>query len=141
LNLHNLEGDETKMTNIVTQSINTPIRNSLSWEETWVNTDQGLIKAWEVGRQLAEKDNALKTRALRNELPMIITWKGGVEEKLKTNVTKYGTLKYLAHLQGLRGEDLHVDLTEEVTLTCSRTGQQVTYTSDSAKYAPPQGVS
>ena len=126
---------------IIRCSINEPIRKGLTWNETWISLDQGLIKAWEVGRQNAEKDELLRQKAIRNELPTINTWKGGVENKLKNNVSKYGTLKYLAHLQGLRGEDLNVDLTKEVTLTCSKTGQDVTFTSDSKKFAPQQEIS
>jgi hypothetical protein len=60
-------------------------------------------------------------------------WKGGVSRSLK-KLEKYGSLKYLAQWQGLRGEDLDVDLSEERTLTCSRTRMVVTFTPDQAKY-------
>ena len=127
-----------EMANIVKRSISKPVRSSLTWDETWSRDDQGLIKAWENGRQKAKQNRTLRESALRGELPMLVTWKGGVEKKLKTDITKYGSLKYLAHLQGLKGEDLNIDLTKQVTLTCSRTGQMVTYTWDSTKYAPAQ---
>ena len=36
--------------------------------------------------------------------------------------------------QGLRGEDLDIDLGEERSLTCSRTKMRVTFTPDRTKY-------
>ena len=82
---------------IIRCSINEPIRKGLTWNETWISLDQGLIKAWEVGRQNAEKDELLRQKAIRNELPTINTWKGYLHSILKVpqnNVSKYGTLKY-----------------------------------------------
>jgi len=61
-------------------------------------------------------------------------WKGGVDKKTKKG-EKYGTLKYLAQWQGLRGEDLNIDLSDEPELICSRTGVKVIYTADFDKYA------
>lgn len=60
-------------------------------------------------------------------------WKGGVETKTMKG-EKYGTLFYLAQWQGLRGEDLDIDLTDEPELICSRTGMKVIYTGDLKKY-------
>lgn len=37
--------------------------------------------------------------------------------------------------QGLRGEDLNIDPTEEVVLKCTMTGMAVVFTGDMAKYA------
>lgn len=47
---------------------------------------------------------------------------------------KFGTLYYLAKWQGLRGEDLDVDLESEPEHVCTRTGLIVTFTGDSNKY-------
>lgn len=66
------------------------------------------------------------------ELP----WRGGVQKALK-KTEKYGTYLYLAMWQGLRGEDLDVDVQWERTLTCSATGMRVLYTGDSSKYSEP----
>ncbi|MNL83306.1 hypothetical protein D3C87_2109190 [compost metagenome] len=63
----------------------------------------------------------------------MLGWKGGVSRNLK-KLEKYGSLKYLAQWQGLRGEDLDVDLGEERALTCSRTNMVVTFTPDRSKY-------
>ena len=48
---------------------------------------------------------------------------------------KYGTLFYLAMWQGLRGEDLDIDLSEEIALNCTATGMTVVFTNDPSKYA------
>ena len=61
-------------------------------------------------------------------------WKGGVDEGAKMK-RKVGTLQYLAKWQGLRGEDLDVDLDSEPELRCSKSGVFVLFTSDSNKYA------
>ena len=60
-------------------------------------------------------------------------WKGGVERKIKKK-TKYGTLFYLAQWQGMRGEDLNIDLSHERELVCSKTGMKVIYTGDMEQY-------
>lgn len=110
-----------------------PIREGLSWDERWIGPDKGLIICWEVGRQLSDRDPELARRATNGELP-VLGWKGGVAKKLKQE-KKYGTLSYLAQWQGLRGEDLTIDPTEETELICSKTGMRVIYTSDPNKYA------
>jgi hypothetical protein len=46
---------------------------------------------------------------------------------------KFGSLQYLATWQGLRQLDLHVELENEVAITCSRTGVVVTFTPDLKK--------
>jgi len=73
-------------------------------------------------------------RAENGELPPDLGWKGGVEKKIKKK-EKYGTLFYLAQLQGLKGEDLDIDLSREVVLVCAKTGMKVIYTGDFNKYA------
>jgi hypothetical protein len=41
----------------------------------------------------------------------------------------------LALWQGLRGDDLNIDLSEDRVVICSRTGMKVVYTDDATKYA------
>jgi len=112
-----------------------PRRENLSWKEKWTGSDNGLINCWEIGRESSLKDPDLAERARNGELPVLV-WKGGVEKTLKKR-EKYGTLNYLAQWQGLRGDDLDIDLTEEKELVCSKTEMRITYTSDSSKYADP----
>lgn len=107
-------------------------REGLSWDERWKGEDKGLITCWEVGRELREKEPELASRAENGELP-VLGWKGGVEKKTKKG-EKYGTLFYLAQWQGLRGNDLDIDISQERSLTCSRTGMRVIYTGDLKKY-------
>ena len=40
----------------------------------------------------------------------------------------------MAEWQGLRGDDLDIDLVEEIELICSKTGMKVIYTGDEKKY-------
>lgn len=110
----------------------TPGRQGLSWHERWSAEDRGVIAAWEVGRELREKGSPLAAMAARGELP-VLPWKGGVAQRIKKQ-RKYGTLCYLAEWQGLRGDDLDIDLDEEVELTCAKTGMTVIYTPDREKY-------
>ena len=116
----------------ITRSIEEPTRTNLSWQELWQASDKGLIACWECGRTKGLEDSGLASAARNGEL-MILPWKGGVEKALKVG-KKYGTLNYLAMWQGLRGEALNISLVEERSLTCSRTGMIVTYTSDSTKH-------
>jgi hypothetical protein len=115
----------------IRRSIDTPIRTGLDWHATWEGEDKGLIKCWEVGRQLAKSKPELAEAAGRDELPAT-NWKGGVSRTLK-KLEKYGALQYLAQWQGLRGEDLAIDPAAEVTITCSKTGMVVTFTPDISK--------
>ncbi len=48
---------------------------------------------------------------------------------------KFGSFKYLAQWQGLRGEDLLIDVRSEITLSCNHTGMITTFTPDQEKYA------
>lgn len=108
-------------------------RENLSWEELWEGDDRGLITAWETGRKLRAQNPELAQKAGRGELP-VLAWKGGVEKQTKTKKAKYGALFYLAQWQGLRGEDLDIDMQAESKRTCARTGESVVYTADAAKY-------
>jgi len=123
------------MSSHVSRSTEEPIREGLTWDELWEGPDKGLITSWEVGRKRAKRELELAEKAERGELPAL-GWKGGVERELKKK-EKYGTLNYLAEWQGLRGEDLSVDLTEEVAIVCSRTGMKVIFTPRSEKYVEP----
>ena len=107
------------------RSIDEPIREGLSWRDLWMGPDKGLIWCWERGRQerLERPDDA--ARAERGEL-VGLDWKGGVTKKLKVEKMS-GTLQYLATWQGLRGEDLDIDLEGHRIVVCSRTGQAVEF--------------
>lgn len=120
------------MTQRIHRSIEAPLRSGLNREELWEGQDKGLIKCWEIGRQRAARFPDLTHRCLACELP-VLGWKGGVSRSLK-KLEKYGSLKYLAQWQGLRGEDLDINLGEERALTCSRTNMVVTFTPDRSKY-------
>lgn len=120
------------MSRHIQRSIDAPLRTGLTRRQLWEDTDQGLIKCWEVGRQRAARFPELAQRCVAGELP-VLGWKGGVSRSLKKN-EKYGSLKYLAQWQGLRGEDLDIDLAEERSLTCTRTNMKVTFTPERAKY-------
>jgi hypothetical protein len=69
-----------------------------------------------------------------------LNWKGGVSRALKKK-EKFGSLKYLAQWQGLRGESLYIDLEAELTMTCTTTGMVITFTPDLTKLADQQSSS
>jgi hypothetical protein len=121
------------MSNHIYRSYGQPKREGLSWQELWQSDDKGLILCWEIGREMRQRDMELARRAENGELPVLV-WKGGVEKKTKIG-EKYGTFNYLAQWQGLRGEDLNIDLSEEPEIICSKTGMKIIYTSDSKKYS------
>ncbi len=116
----------------VFRSRGVPERVGASYDERWTGSDRGLITCWEVGRRLSKEKPGLAKRARNGELPPL-GWKGGVERDTK-NKKKYGTHLYLAQWQGLRGEDLDIDMSTETELVCSKTGVKVTYTGDVKKY-------
>ncbi|QUE78221.1 hypothetical protein KCX70_10730 [Stutzerimonas stutzeri] len=118
------------------RSFSEPDRQALSWEQIWQGPDRGLIKCWEIGRALARQDSDLAERCRSGALPPL-HWKGGVSRALKKR-EKFGALQYLAQWQGLRGDDLSVDLEAELTMSCSTTGMLVTFTSDLTKLADQQ---
>ena len=121
------------MTNHIYRSIQEPIRRNLNWDQRWKLEDLGLIICWERGRDKSKEAPDLAECARRGELP-VLPWKGGVEKKIKKK-HKYGSLCYLAMWQGLRGEDLNIQLDREIELECSKTGMKVIFTPDSSKYA------
>lgn len=120
------------MSQRIYRSCSEPIRKELTWEERWKGGDRGLISCWELGRELREKEPELAKRAKKGELPELV-WKGGSDKRLKIT-TKYGTLNYLAQWQGLRGEDLNINLSEKQEIICSKTGMKFIYTGDVEKY-------
>ncbi|MDD7912966.1 hypothetical protein [Polaribacter ponticola] len=109
----------------------TPERENLTWNQTWMQEDKGLIKNYEIGRNLAMKQPELAEKAKRGELPTL-SYKGGSDKQLKLK-SKYGALNYLAQWQALRGEDLNIYLEKEVVLTCTKTGIEVIFTMDLEK--------
>lgn len=116
---------------VINIPISTPIRRDIDWKQTWQGPDQGLIKCWETGRKLAESNPGLADHCKAGALPLL-NWKGGVSRALKKK-EKFGALQYLAQWQGLRGEDLLIDLSLELVLNCSATGMVVTFTPDLGK--------
>ena len=113
-----------------------PIRREITNYERWRGEDRGLINCWEIGRELRETEAEMAEKADNGELP-VLAWKGGARGDAKTN-KKYGCLYYLAQWQGLRGEDLDIDWSEEREIVCSKTGMKVIYTSDAKKYNKTQ---
>jgi hypothetical protein len=110
----------------LTRSIRETIRECESWPEKWAGPDHGLIFCWERGRKMRLEEEALAARAEKGELVKLNTWKGGVEKKLKGKPPS-GSLFYLATWQGLRGDDLDIDLESTRTIVCTKTGQAVVY--------------
>jgi hypothetical protein len=120
--------------------ITEPIRPFTTWERRWRGSDHGLIWCWERGRQLRDEDAEMAAAAARGELPVrripsptepgemiVVGWRGGVTKKLKIPLKVDGTLQYLAEWQGLRGDDLDIEMEGERVLVCSRTGQSVLF--------------
>jgi len=117
---------------MVSRSICAELRPGLSYAERWGTPEASVITAWEQGRVLAIERPALAKAALAGQLPML-PFKGGLSEPLKH--TKYGCMEYLAMWQGLRGEDLEIDLGRDAAITCAAHGSTVTFTPDFTKYA------
>ena len=117
------------------RSIQEPIRKNPSFEERLRGPDKGLIIAWEVGRERRMQEPELAEKAEKGELPKL-GYRGGVNKKINKK-EKCGSINYLAQWQGLRGEDLDIDLTEEIEMVCSKTGMKVIYTADATKYSEP----
>lgn len=123
------------MSTRIYRSIHEPIRENPSFEERWRGPDNGLITCWEVGRSKSIESPDLAERAKNGEL-LQLGWKGGID-KIIQKKEKYGSLNYLAQLQGLRGEDLEIDQSEEREIVCSKTGMKVIYTADTKKFVEP----
>jgi hypothetical protein len=113
------------------RSITEPIREGVTWDERWRAEDVGLIACWERGREKRLEDSRLAAQAAAGRL-VVLPWKGGVEKAIEKR-HKFGALFYLAMWQGLRGEDLNIDPTEETVLTCTATGMTVVFTGEMPK--------
>lgn len=113
------------------RSINEPIRQDTSFDDRWGTVDLGLITSWERGREKSIEEPELAELALAGQLP-VLPWKGGVEKAIQKKL-KYGVFNYLAMWQGLRGEDLNIDVEKETPLTCTATDMTVIFTNDLAK--------
>lgn len=115
------------------RSANEELRQHPNWQERWNGVDQGLVTCWERGREKRLEEPSLASEADNGRL-VVLPWKGGVEKATKKK-QKFGTLFYLAMWQGLRGEDLNIDATSDISVTCAVTGTTVVFTNDVAKYA------
>ena len=109
----------------IKRSIQQPIREFVDWDQKWRGPDDGLIRCWERGRQMADEDPKLAERARKGVL-VPLDWKGGVDKVISSN-KKRGSLFYLAQWQGLAGKDLDIDTDGDTRLFCSATGVEVTY--------------
>lgn len=126
------------------RSIDEPLRDDPNWDERWSDVAQGFITSWERGREKSVEEPTLARRALDGEL-VSLPWKGGFTppkitqeikaKKLSKPAKKYGVFNYLAMWQGLRGEDLHIDPSRDLELTCPVNKKTVTFTSAYGKYA------
>lgn len=121
------------MTTRIFRAITEPIRKNISWNEQWDREDQGLIACWERGREKSKEEPDLASLACNGEL-VVLPWKGGIGMPLK-NKKKYGSLRYLAMWQGLRGENLDMNIISDTLVVCSRTKTEVTFTRDQTKIA------
>lgn len=116
----------------IERTVSEPLRHGLSTAQAWQGPDFGLIACWERGREMSKQDVQLAERAAQGEL-VPLPWKGGVDKKLKVKL-KFGTLRYLAMWQGLRGENLNIETNAEPLLCCTKHGQSVLFTDDCDKY-------
>jgi hypothetical protein len=122
------------------RSFSAPIREELSWREMWEGPDDGLIGCWERGRKTRVADPELAHRAKQGEL-VTLAWKGGTEnidepidgDKKPKSQRRYGSLYYLATWQGIRDEDLTIELDEDQIIVCSRANRRVIFRSSSHK--------
>jgi hypothetical protein len=119
------------MGTVISRSVNEPLRVGLTWHEVWQGEDRGLIKCWENGRLAIGRKPELVSAVRAGELP-VLEWKGGIAGQPGMK-RKYGSLSYLATWQGMRGEDLCIDLDADVSVVCSRTGIKVVFTPDLSK--------
>lgn len=100
-----------------------------SWAERWGGPDKGLICSWLRGIEKAKESPELAAQASSGEFPSL-PWVGG-GKAIKAG-KRVGALHYLAMWQGLRGENLSVDLATGATRTCTLTGMAVTFTGDTS---------
>ncbi|WP_423459916.1 hypothetical protein [Ottowia sp. VDI28] len=118
---------------LVECSASSPPTAEANFEKRVNGPDGGMVSAWLAGRELSSQRPDLAAAATANELP-ILAFAGGVERKIKLQ-EKLGALQYVAMWQGLRGDDLRVNLSEESVLMCSKHGVRVRFTADWRKLA------
>ena len=136
----------------VTRKFTEPNRGDMTYDERWNREDRGLITCWENGREWHRNKPEIARRAMEGQLPTL-NWAGGISDDIdnenknssknkngKMNA-KYGTLYYLAQLQGLLGKDLDISPSQETPLMCTRTGWLVVFTGDSDKYLSDNKIS
>lgn len=119
---------------IVRHSAANPPPEARRYEDRMDGPDKGIINAWLAG--LAKRREALTAgqsdalswvrKAEADELP-VLPYRGGLDAAIKRQ-DKIGSLLYLAMWQGLRGNDLLIDMATEPVLVCSRTGVPVLFT-------------
>lgn len=119
------------MSSSLRRSCEEPIRRGLSRTEEWDGPDCGLIYCWERGRQMRFQESDLAVRAEQGEL-VPLPWKGGTHnlDEVKEDGAKqkrFGSLRYLAMWQGLRGNDLEIAIEAETVIVCSRAKRAVIF--------------
>jgi len=121
------------MNDRLSRSIDSPLRDGLTWNEAWTGRDNGLIFCWERGRLKRHAEPDLAKRAEQGEL-VTLAWKGGTEHidevddaKKSKPQKRFGTLKYLATWQGLRGDNLDIELNADLIIVCTKTKKPVIF--------------
>jgi len=84
----------------IQRAITEKIRVDPTFEERWESEDQGVITSWEVGRLRRESTEERWVNMVEN---------ARVLEFPRTGLKK-GSAHYLAQLQGLRNQDLDVEV-------------------------------
>lgn len=110
-------------------SIASPPPEAIDYDARWATIEAAALTCWHGGQRLRREPGwaDARDRAVAGELP-ILPWRGGVEADTPAQAaSRSGTLQYLAMWQGLRNEDLRIHTDIDTTLTCSRTGAQVTF--------------
>ncbi len=119
---------------IVQAFVADPPPQRADYEERNNGPDMGIVNAWLAGLEKRNEWHLAVQSALRNELP-VLPFKGGVVKAINSK-TKIGALHYLAMWQGLRSEDLRIDMQAEPVMVCSAYGVRVTFTGDIKKLLP-----
>lgn len=115
----------------VRASITNPPTASTDFHERCHGPDGGLVNSWLCGVRQGLEDPSIAIKAKAGELPVLI-WKGGIAKAIKSKC-KIGSLQYLAAWQGLRGDDLNIDLGVEVKMICTRFSVPVLFTDQLSK--------
>lgn len=110
----------------ITHQNDVPVVLAESWDERWEGHDAGLLAAYARGREKGVEDPTLKVAAQAGELP-VLPWAGGLSSQIKSK-TKMGSLYYLAMWQGIRGDNLKIETTRKIRMTCTKFGVTVIFT-------------